>query len=238
MIAFGGEAGADYIATRYPCNHIGERAGGNYHSDTTFGGEVGCLDFGTHTTRTPTTARATSERINGWGNIVDSGNKRGSRITTGISSIQAINIGDIMMSKSASTRLATNADRLSLSPTLISSTATASFSLIIDNDAMRKASRQGIAGIEVTMTVTQIGFGEQGLPDWHTIKLKQLLVQMHDIALHQPAAFVFATCHAQRVCNARRSRPAATAPEVTRMTSWPNWRSCAIWRRIDHARAM
>jgi hypothetical protein len=70
-----------------------------------------------------------------------------------------------MRSTSAPTRLATSAERLSLSPNLSSSTATVSFSLTIGRMRPLMEARQSMLGVQIAAAVGEVSGVEQHLRD-------------------------------------------------------------------------
>jgi hypothetical protein len=84
-----------------------------------------------------------------------------------------------MISASASTRLATSAPSVSLSPNLISSVTTVSFSLMIGTTPSCSRVRQRRAGVEVALAVGQVVVREQDLRGVQAVLAEK--------ALHRPA---------------------------------------------------
>jgi hypothetical protein len=72
-------------------------------------------------------------------------------------------------SASASTRLATSAPSVSLSPNLISSLTTVSFSLMTGITLQRQQRQQGGARIEIALAVGQVGMRQQHLRAAHAM---------------------------------------------------------------------
>ena len=83
-------------------------------------------------------------------------------------------------SASASTRLATSAPSVSLSPNLISSLTTVSFSLITGITLQRQQRQQGRARIQVALAVGQVGMRQQ-----HLRAAQAVLAQLGLVHLHQ-----------------------------------------------------
>ena len=75
---------------------------------------------------------------------------------------------------------ATRALRLSLSPTLISSTATVSFSLTMGKHVEAQEGQQGVPRVEIAGAVADVLRGEQHLPDRNAVALEGRLVVPHE----------------------------------------------------------
>ncbi len=88
-----------------------------------------------------------------------------------------------MTSASASTRLATSAASVSLSPNLISSLTTVSFSLITGMTLQRQQRQQRRAGVEVALAVRQVGVRQQHLRAAQAVFAQLRLVHLHQAHL-------------------------------------------------------
>ena len=105
-----------------------------------------------------------------------------------------------MISASASIRLVTSAPSVSLSPNLISSVTTVSFSLMIGMTRKASRVRQRGARIQVALAIGQIGVRQQHLRGMQAVLAEAALVDLHQAHLahrggglqivHRSGAFV------------------------------------------------
>ncbi len=122
-------------------------------------------------------------------------------------------------------RCATSAARLSLSPTLISSTATVSFSLIDRQHPVVEQGEQRVAGVEIARAIADVLAGEQHLPTWMPCFLNACSYSHISADCPTAAAACFSGIDWGRPLRPRRATPVAMAPEETSATSRLSWTS-------------
>ena len=173
----------DRLAVRGAQDHVGRAPGGDHHVGAGAAGDVGGLELGGHPAHPQAADAAAGDRAQ---RLVDRVAPRGSagrRDRVRGSAVKSPGWSVSSSSRSASASNATSADRLSLSPTLISAVATASFSLMIGMMPCSSSACEHVARVQEAVAVGHVGAGQQHLPDVEAVDLEQALPDLHQPAL-------------------------------------------------------
>ena len=115
-------------------------------------------------------------------------------------------------------RFATSADKLSLSPILISSVATTSFSLMIGTTCRSSSARSVFLRVQIALAIGQIGPREQGLGNDQIFFREEVVPHLHQPGLsdrgqHLLERNIFARCARRKGPDGpRRWHPTRRAP--------------------------